>query len=78
AKAKVFVEKALLVTTPEFHREEVVVVMKSKKPKEVAEKLKNQGFSDFWFVERMFMEGERITKNLPESADYFSLVVAKR
>ncbi|MEM0315217.1 MAG: cobalt-factor II C(20)-methyltransferase [Archaeoglobaceae archaeon] len=78
AKTKVFVEKALLVTTPEFHKEEVVAVMKSKKPKEIAEKLKSQGFSDFWFVERMFMEDERITKNLPENADYFSLVVAKK
>lgn len=78
AKAKIFVEKALLVTTPEFSEADVFVVMKSKKPREIAEKLKSKGFADFWLVERMFMEGERITKNLPENADYFSLVVAKR
>lgn len=78
AKARVFVEKSLLVTTPDFAETEVVVVMKSKKPKEIAEKLREMGFADFWFVERMFMQGERITSDLPETADYFSIVVAKR
>ncbi len=78
AKAKVFVEKSLLVTTSEFLEADVVAVMKSKKPLEIAKKLRDQGFSDFWFVERMFMEGEKVTKVLPENADYFSLVVARK
>lgn len=78
AKTKVFVEKALLVTTPELLEVEVAVVMKSKRPREIVERLKGQKFSEFWFIERMFMEGERVMKDFPESADYFSLVVARR
>lgn len=78
AKAKIFVEKALLVTTPEFSNVDVVVVMKSKRPLEIEKKLKKDGFSDLWFIERMFMESEKVTKDFPESADYFSMVVARR
>lgn len=38
----------------------------------------DEGFNEFIFAERLFMENERITDEIPESGDYFSLMVAKR
>uniref|UniRef100_A0A7J2THH6 Precorrin-2 methylase n=1 Tax=Archaeoglobus fulgidus TaxID=2234 RepID=A0A7J2THH6_ARCFL len=77
ARGKIFVESGMLITTPEFEKPDVVVVMKAKKPKEIERKLRSNGFRDFWFFERLFMEGEKTGKDLPEKADYFSMVVAK-
>ncbi|MEM4702066.1 MAG: SAM-dependent methyltransferase, partial [Archaeoglobaceae archaeon] len=77
AKTRVFVEKGIMITTPEFEKPDVLVVMKAKKPKEIENRLRNMGFKNFWFLERMFMNGEKMSRELPERADYFSIVVAK-
>ncbi len=77
ARAKVFVERGMIITTPEFKKPDVVVVMKAKNPREIGERLVSEGFRNFWFLERLFMEGERTGRELPEKADYFSIVIAK-
>ncbi|MEM1578956.1 MAG: precorrin-2 C(20)-methyltransferase [Archaeoglobaceae archaeon] len=77
AKAKVFVEKALLISTPEFEDPDVAAVLKTKEPKKVERELKKRNFKEFWFLEKMFTSEEKFTRTLPEKADYFSIVVAK-
>ncbi len=73
------VNKPFLVTTPSEGRDEVVVVLKVKKPREVAEKLKAKGYCDFVLVEKAYMDGERVVyEPLPEKSSYFSLLVGKR
>jgi len=75
AKAKVFVNESVLITTQDFAQTDVAVVLKAKKPREIAEKLKTMGFKDFILVENMFMDGERILKVMPERASYFSVLI---
>ncbi|MDW7989815.1 MAG: SAM-dependent methyltransferase [Archaeoglobaceae archaeon] len=77
AKSKIFVEKGLLITTPDFKEPDVIVVMKAKRPREIGEKIMSMGYRDFCFLERISMNGERMSRDLPEKADYFSIVVAK-
>lgn len=77
AKAKVFVNGSMLLTTQDFTKTDIAVVLKAKKPKEIAEKLETMGFKEFILVENMFMDGERILKVMPEKASYFSVLIAK-
>ncbi len=54
------------------------IILKAKHPEEVKKSLKDDGFDEFIFAERLFMDNERITSEIPESGDYFSLMVAKK
>ncbi|OKY78366.1 MAG: Precorrin-2 methylase CobF [Candidatus Methanohalarchaeum thermophilum] len=54
------------------------IVLKATKPKSLAEKLKNEGYSEFTLGENLFREDEKITKDLPEESSYFSLLVAEK
>ena len=78
AKAKVFVSESAIITTQDFDKTNVAIVLKAKRPKEIAEKLREMGFKDFILVENMFMDGERITKIMPERASYFSVLIGLR
>ncbi len=54
------------------------IILKAKHPENVKKALMDEGFNEFIFAERLFMENERITDEIPESGDYFSLMVAKK
>lgn len=54
------------------------IILKAKNPANVKKALIDEGFDEFIFGERLFMENECITDDIPESGDYFSLMVAKR
>lgn len=54
------------------------IILKAKHPRDVKKSLKDEGFDEFIFAERLFMDNERITGEIPESGDYFSLMVANR
>ncbi|MEM0214896.1 MAG: SAM-dependent methyltransferase [Archaeoglobaceae archaeon] len=73
AMTRTFVKKSLLITTN--FEEEVIAVMKAKRSGEIAEKLRAMGFTELKFVERLYMEGQRISKEIPNEADYFSLIL---
>ncbi|MDI9610817.1 MAG: SAM-dependent methyltransferase [Archaeoglobales archaeon] len=73
AMTRTFVKKSLLITTN--FEEEVIAVMKAKRSGEIAEKLRAMGFTELKFVEKLFMEGQRISKEIPNEADYFSLIL---
>ncbi len=69
------VDKPFKVATQGNFDEEVLIVLKVKKPKKVAERMKELGYGDIVLVERAFMDGERITRELPEKSSYFSMLI---
>ncbi len=56
------------------------LLLKVKRPKETAERLREEGFDEFVLVERMYMDGERICRgeDLPEESSYFSVLFARK
>jgi precorrin-4/cobalt-precorrin-4 C11-methyltransferase len=54
------------------------IILKAKRPEDVKKSLMDEGFNEFIFAERLFMENENITHEIPHEGDYFSLMVAKR
>ena len=80
AKAKIFVKDSMVLTAQNFvdSYPSLAVVLKAKNPEKVAKKLKKEGFKEFVLVENMYMDGERISKDMPEEASYFSVLIAKK
>ncbi len=54
------------------------IILKAKHPDKIKKALMDEGFNEFIFAERLFMENEMVTCEIPESGDYFSLMVAKK
>jgi len=54
------------------------IILKSKHPEDVKKTLVEEGFDEFIFARRLFMENELVTGEIPQTGDYFSLMVAKR
>lgn len=54
------------------------IVLKSKHPEDVKKTLMEEGFNEFIFAQRLFMDDEKVTDHIPQTGDYFSLMVAKR
>ena len=55
------------------------ILLKVRRPREVAERLAGEGFREFILVERMFLEGERVYRgDLPEESSYLSILYAGR
>jgi precorrin-2/cobalt-factor-2 C20-methyltransferase len=83
SKLNLFVDAPFLVTTPDIGNAEYAVILKAKKPAEVAEKLANDGYRQFIVAERIFMEEEKVeivsrVGGVRENADYFTLLVGIR
>jgi precorrin-2 methylase len=63
----------------EFKKEgEIVVVLKVREPKKTVENLKKRGYEEFVLIKKAFMNGEEITREIPEKSDYFSTLVGWR
>lgn len=54
------------------------IILKSKHPQNAKKNLMDEGFNEFIFAQRLFMENELVTDEIPETGDYFSLMVAKQ
>lgn len=54
------------------------IILKAKHPVKLKKSLMSEGFNDFIYAERLFMENESITGETPQKGDYFSIIVAKR
>ena len=83
SRLNLFVDAPFLVTTPDMGRVEYAIILKAKKPAEVAEGLANAGYKQFVIAERIFMDGEKVeiashAGEVRERADYFTLLVAVR
>jgi|Deesub1362B_J571_1020462.scaffolds.fasta_scaffold00055_104 precorrin-2/cobalt-factor-2 C20-methyltransferase len=83
SKLNLFVDAPILITTPELRNAEYVVVLKAKKPREIARELEKRGYDRFVIAERIFMDGEYLGEigkagEIEERADYFTLLVGLR
>lgn len=54
------------------------IILKAKHPAKIKKRLMDEGFDRFVFAQRLFMENESITDEVPDSGDYFSILVAQR
>jgi precorrin-2/cobalt-factor-2 C20-methyltransferase len=56
------------------------ILLKVKKPQATRDQLKQEGFSEFVLVERMFMDEMKVYRNeeLQQTSDYFSIMFARR
>ncbi len=54
------------------------IILKARHPASAKKTLMDEGFNEFIYAERLFMENERITDDIPQEGDYFSLMLAKR
>jgi len=56
------------------------ILLKVRRPRERAEALKQEGFSEFVLVERMYFPDMKIYRgdDLPEASDYLSVLYARR
>lgn len=54
------------------------IILKSKHPQNIKKMLADEGFNEFIFAERLFMDNEKVTDEIPRIGDYFSLMVAKQ
>lgn len=54
------------------------ILLKVRRPREAADRLRHEGYTRFVLVERMYMEGEKVhLEVLPEESDYFSILYAE-
>ncbi len=54
------------------------IILKTKHPENTREKLIKEGFDEFIYAERLFMGNEKVTPEIPQKGDYFSIVVANK
>ncbi|HEX7627366.1 MAG TPA: cobalt-factor II C(20)-methyltransferase [Candidatus Methanoperedens sp.] len=54
------------------------IILKSKHPEDVKKTLIEEGFNEFIFAQHLFMDNELVSNDIPQTGDYFSLMVAKR
>ncbi|VVB96196.1 Uroporphyrinogen-III C-methyltransferase [uncultured archaeon] len=54
------------------------IILKTKNPQKAKEDLAKEGFNDLIYAERLFMENENVTRDIPQKGDYFSMLVAGR
>ncbi|MEM0448221.1 MAG: cobalt-factor II C(20)-methyltransferase [Methanomassiliicoccales archaeon] len=57
-----------------------LLLLKVRRPREAAAKLRQQGYKEFFLAERMYMPGEKIYRGeeLPERSDYMSVLFARK
>ncbi|VVB89508.1 S-adenosyl-L-methionine-dependent uroporphyrinogen III methyltransferase [uncultured archaeon] len=54
------------------------ILLKTKNPQMKRDELLDDGFDEFIYAQRLFMDNEKVTSELPQEGDYFSILVAKR
>jgi len=55
---------------------ETKILLKTRHPEKTRDELVKDGFDDFIYAERLFMENEKVTREIPSEGDYFSILVA--
>ncbi|NLK26020.1 MAG: cobalt-factor II C(20)-methyltransferase [Euryarchaeota archaeon] len=78
SRARLSINGGFIVTDGE--NPDSLIMLKVKRPREVVENLKDQGYKDFVLSERVFLDDERIysADELPETSDYFSILYARK
>jgi precorrin-2/cobalt-factor-2 C20-methyltransferase len=54
------------------------IVLKTRTPKKIRDRLIEEGYTDFIFAEKLFSGEERVTDEIPDKGDYFSILYASK
>jgi precorrin-4/cobalt-precorrin-4 C11-methyltransferase len=54
------------------------ILLKTRHPQIKRNELIKDGFDEFVYARRLFMDNEKVTNTVPEEGDYFSILVAKK
>jgi precorrin-4/cobalt-precorrin-4 C11-methyltransferase len=54
------------------------ILLKAKHPQMKRDELLKDGFDEFIYAKRLFMDNEKVTRTLPDEGDYFSILVATK
>jgi precorrin-2/cobalt-factor-2 C20-methyltransferase len=59
---------------------DALITLKVRRPKEAADRLRGEGYSEFILVERMFMDGMAVYSGdeIPDESSYFSILIARK
>lgn len=57
---------------------ETKILLKTRHPEKTRAELEKEGFDKFIYAQRLFMENEKVTRELPQEGDYFSILVAEK
>ncbi len=76
SRTKIFIDGSFVVS--DGSPVKTKIILKAKHPSDFKKSLLEEGFNELVYAERLFMENEKITGELPEEGDYFSLIVARK
>ena len=54
------------------------IMLKTRTPKKIRDSLIEEGYTDFIFAEKLFSDEERVTDEIPDKGDYFSILYASK
>ncbi|MEA1907106.1 MAG: cobalt-factor II C(20)-methyltransferase, partial [Euryarchaeota archaeon] len=54
------------------------IVLKTRTPKKIRDRLIEEGYTDFIFAEKLFSDEERVTNEIPDTGNYFSILYASK
>ena len=54
------------------------IVLKTRTPKKIRDDLIKEGYTDFIFAEKLFSDEERVTNEIPDKGNYFSILYASK
>jgi len=54
------------------------IVLKTRTPKKIMDRLIEEGYTDFIFAEKLFSDEERVTDEIPDKGNYFSILYASK
>ncbi len=54
------------------------IVLKARTPKKIRDRLIEEGYRNFIFAEKLFSDEERVTDEIPDKGDYFSILCASK
>ena len=54
------------------------IVLKTRTPRKIMERLIEEGYTKFIFAEKLFSDEERVTDEIPDKGDYFSILYASK
>ena len=54
------------------------IVLKTRTPTKIRDSLIEEGYTDFIFAEKLFSDEERVTTEIPDEGDYFSILYASK
>ena len=54
------------------------IVLKTRTPKKIRDRLIEEGYTDFIFAEKLFSDEEQVTEEIPDKGNYFSILYASK